>query len=216
MLGLDSNAEKREITLAPHLPADWTSLAIRNARVGGIGVDFQYHKTADTVVLETKRSGTGDCWVEFSPSFSLRTEVVGVEMNGRPLPFKTHPNNNDKHVTVRFPVYGGPNTVVIRVKKDFGLALANQLPALGSASRALRVVSESWNSSRSQLTLQVSGLAGARYELSVWNPGQISTVEGAVVTKLGKLQIQMPEGAADSYLQQKVLIHFGNPAGSPD
>ena len=162
-------------------------------------------------MLETKRSGTGDCWIEFSPSLSLRTRVIGVEMNGRPLPFKLEPNGNDQHLSVRFPVNGGPNNLVIRLKNDFGLALSNELPALGSASRGLRVLSESWNASKTELKLEVSGREGSRYELNVWNPGQVSSVEGAVLTKLGKLEIQMPQGAADSYLQQKVAIHFGRP-----
>jgi hypothetical protein len=43
----------------------------------------------------------------------------------------------------------------------------------------------------------------------MWNPGQISTVEGAVFTKTGKLEIQIPPGASDSYVQQKVVIQFG-------
>jgi hypothetical protein len=57
--------------------------------------------------------------------------------------------------------------------------------------------------------LEISGLAGRRYELSVWNPGQISSVEGAVLTKLGKLEIQMAPGA-DAYLRQKIVLHFGH------
>jgi hypothetical protein len=131
-------------------------------------------------------------------------------MNGRPLPFKLQPNNNDQHLSLRFPVYGGPNNLVIRVKNDFGLALSNELPALGSASRGLRVLSDSWNTSKTELTLDVSGRAGSRYELNVWNPGQVSSVDGAVVTNVGKLEIQMPQGT-DSYLQQKVVIYFGRP-----
>ena len=209
LFGLQTDAEKHQISFAPHVPSDWMSFAIRNVRVGGVGVDFQYRKTADSLELETKRTGTGDCWVEFSPAFSLRTQVLSVEMNGRPLPFKMQPNNNDQHLSLRFPVYGGPNNLVIRLKNDFGLALSNELPALGSASRGLRVLSESWNSTKTELTLQVSGRAGSRYALNVWNSGQISSVDGALITKLGKLEIRMPQGAADSYLQQKVVIHFG-------
>jgi hypothetical protein len=176
-----------------------------------VGLDFQYRKTVDSLVLETKRTGTGDCWVEYSPALSLRTQVVSVQMNGRTLPFKMQPNSNDQHVLVRLPVRDGSNTLVIRVKDDFGLALSNELPALGSASRGLRILSESWNASRSQLTLDVSGLTGSRYELGIWNPGQISSAEGAVVTKLGKLEIQMPQGAADAYVLEKVVIHFARP-----
>jgi glycogen debranching enzyme len=211
MFGLQTDAEKHQITLAPHVPADWTSFAIRNVREGEVGVDFQYRKTADTVELETKRTGSGDCWVDFSPAFSLRTHVLSVEMNGRRLPFKMLPNSNDQHLSVRFPVSGGPNHLVIRVKNDFGLALANELPALGSASRGLRALSESWNAAKTEFTLEVSGRAGSRYELDVWNSSQIASVEGAALSKFGKLEIQMPQGAADSYVQQKLVIHFSRP-----
>ena len=125
------------------------------------------------------------------------------------MPFKMQPNSNDQHLKLRFPVTSGPNRLVIRVKNDFGLSLTNELPALGSASRGLRVVSESWNASKTELTLDVSGRAGELYELGVWNPAQISSVDGAMLTKLGKLAIQMPQGAAEVYVPQKVVIHFG-------
>src|SRR5579864_370474 len=211
LFGLQTDAERHQISFAPHVPSDWMSFAIRNVRVGGVEVDFHYGKTADSLELSTKRTGTGDCWIEFSPAFSLRTQVLSVEMNGRPLPFTMQPNNNDQHLSLRFPVYGGPNNLVIRVKNDFGLALANELPALGSASRGLRVLSESWNTSKTELTLEVSGRAASVYKLSVWNPSAVSAVDGAVITKPGKLEIQMPQGAADSYLQRTVVIHFGRP-----
>ena len=211
MLGLQTDAGKHQITLAPHVPADWTSFAIRNVHVGGVAVDFQYRKTTDSIVLEIRRSGSGECWVDFAPSFSLRTEVTSVEINGRRLLFKIQPNANDQHLLVPFPVEGGLNTVVIRVKNDFGLAFSNELPALGSSSRGLRVVSESWNSSRNQLTLEVSGRSGSSYELTVWNPSQITSVEGASLTKTARLQVQIPGAAADSYSQQKIVIHFARP-----
>ena len=210
MFGMQTDAAKHEITLAPHVPADWTSFAIRGVRVGSSSVDIQYRKTADTVVLEAKRTGTGDCWIEFSPALSLRTQIVSVEMNGRPLAFKAQPNLNDQHVMVRFPLYGGPNSLTIHMKNDFGLSLESDLPPMGSASRGLRVISESWNTARTQLTLQLSGRAGARYEMAVWDPAQISSVDGGSLTKSGKLQIQMPDGAGDSYVPQRVEIHFGH------
>jgi glycogen debranching enzyme len=208
MFGLQVDAEKHEVTLAPHVPADWTSFAIRNVHVGEIGLDFQFHKTPYTLVLNTTSTGRGDGWVEFSPAVSLRTQVVSVEVNGRAWPFKVQPNSHDQHVYVRFPVNGKPSNVVIHVKNDFGVTLSSDLPPLGSASRGLRVLSEAWNPSRTQYTLDVSGRAGSSYELDVWNPAQVSSVDGASLGKLGKLEIHMPQGAADSYVPQKVVIHF--------
>jgi len=211
MFGLQLDSEKQQITLAPHTPADWTSYAIRNVHVGQVSVNFQFHRSADTLILETTRTGPGDCWVEFSPALSLRAQVVSVEMNRRPLPFKALANANDQHVSLRFPVYGGQNTVVVHVKHDFGVSLSSGLPFLGSTSSGLRILSESWNSARTQLTLQLSGLAGGRYWLHAWNAEQISSVDGAAVTEIGILEIKMPEGKSDSYVTQQLVIHFGQP-----
>jgi len=211
MFGLETDAEKHEITLAPHVPADWTSFTVRNVHVGGVSVEAQFRKTVDSLALEVRRTGTGDCWIQFSPALSLRTEVASVEMNGRPVPFKVKPNTNDQHVTVRFQVHGGPNNLLIRVKNDFGLAVTNGLPPLGSASRSLRVLSESWNAARTQLALEVSGLAGSRYELAVWNANQVSSVEGSLMSNAGKLQVQMPGAESEAYAQQKVVLHFSHP-----
>jgi glycogen debranching enzyme len=207
MFGLQTNAEKRQIALEPHVPADWTSFAIHNVRLGEMSAEFKYSKTAQSITLEISRTGSGDCWIEFSPAFSLRTDVLSVLLNGKPLAFKMQPNSNDQHLNVRFPLSSTKTTLVIRVKNDFGLTLTNELPPLGSASRGLRITSESWDSTKTQLTLEVSGLSGAQYELGIWNPSQISSVDGATVSRLGRLEIVMPKGAPGAYAAQKIVIH---------
>jgi glycogen debranching enzyme len=207
MFGLQTEAEKHQISFTPHVPADWTSFAIHNLQVDGVHVDFKYRKTAETLALDADRSGNGECWVEFAPAFSLRTEIVSVELNGHPLPFKAEPNRNDQHVRMRFQLRDARNSLVIRTRKDFGLAMANELPPLGSASRGLRVISESWSASKNQLVMDVSGLGGHKYEMSVWNAGQVSSVDGAALSG-GRLQIEIPQAASDSYVSQKVTLHF--------
>ncbi|HET7891011.1 MAG TPA: hypothetical protein VFL34_05775 [Candidatus Sulfotelmatobacter sp.] len=208
MFGLETNAETHQITLAPHVPSDWMSFGIHNVRIGEASADFQYRKTVNSVELEVRRTGTGDCWIEFSPAFSLRTQILSVQMNGKRMPFKMQPNANDQHLSVRFAASSGTNHLTIRMKKDFGLALANELPLLGSPSRGLRVLSEMWSASRSELTLQVSGRAGEHYAMEVWNPGQISSVEGAALDKVGKLEVEMPQGASEAYVRRAIVIHF--------
>jgi glycogen debranching enzyme len=207
MLGLETDAEKHQITLAPHIPANWTSFAIHKVRVGGVGLDFQYRKTLEAVTLEVTRSGSGDCWLEYSPAFSLRTRIVDVRLNGKPVAFKMEANAKDQHLEVRVPLHE-PTTLVIHMQDDFGLSLSNQLPNLGSMSSELRVLDESWDAAKTLLRLNVSGRPGRRYQLEVWNSSAISAVEGGVVTKTGKLQIEIPKGEPDLYLPQNVVIHF--------
>ncbi|PYQ45111.1 MAG: hypothetical protein DMG99_02360 [Acidobacteria bacterium] len=211
MFGLQTDAEKHEITLAPHVPADWTSFAIHHVRLADTSADLKYSKTADSITLDITRNGSGDCWLQFSPAFSLRTHVLGVQVNGKPAAFKMQANSNDQHLNLRLPLSAGSTRLVIRMRDDFGLSLTNQLPDLGSASRGLRVTNESWDAARTQLTLDASGLAGARYEMGIWNASQISSVDGASVSKSGKLEITMPPGPADSYVQQQIVLHFARP-----
>src|SRR6266699_4318651 len=163
LFGLEVDAAGRRLTFAPHIPADWNSFAIDNVHVGTVALNFRYHKTAEELTLETSRSGAGDCAIEFSPALSPRARVTGAELNGRPVPFHPEKNAADQHVTVRFPVYGGPDVLRIRLKNDSGLSFNSTLPPLGARSRGLRVVSESWNPSLDALTLDVSGAAGGQY-----------------------------------------------------
>lgn len=208
MFGLQTDAEKHEIILAPHVPADWTSFAIKNVHIGGTDIDFQFHKAVDSMTLEVRRTGSGDCWVDFSPAISKRTEVAGVEWNGRPLHFSMEQNIEDQHVAMRFALTGASGTLVVHLKNDFGLSLANELPALGSASKNLRVIAESWSDSHGQLTLDLSGVTGKQYEIQVWNPAQIASVKGGELTNAGRLRVQMPEGTDGTYVPQKVVIFF--------
>ena len=207
LFGLHIDGEKHELSFRPHIPADWTWFAIHNLRVGGDLVDIRYRKTSDSITLDLTRQGTGDCWLEFSPALSLRTQVPSVMLNDRPVPFTIESNAQDQHLRLRIPLKG-QSRLVIHLKNDFGLSLLNQLPPLGSSSRELRIVEESWDAGRTQLTLDVSGRAGAHYELNVWNPSQIASVEGATDRGDGKLEIQMPKGDPEAYIPEKVVIHF--------
>jgi glycogen debranching enzyme len=209
MFGLQTDALSHQITLAPHVPADWTTFAIRNVPLGATSVDFQYHKSPDSIALDVTRSGAGDCTIEFSPAFSLRAHIISVELNGKPLPFKVQLNDEDQHATMRITVSSGTNHLVIRTKNDFGLAFANELPPLGSTSRALRVISEKWNPAHTELAIEVSGRPGQQYELRVWNPSQITSVENAELTKQGTIRIAIPAAPTDEYAHRTLLIRFG-------
>jgi len=180
--------------------------------VGTAVVSMSYRKAPGTVIFEVKRTGTGDCVLEWSPALSLRSSVASVDLNGHALPFRVHATASDQHVTVRFPVAGGTNTVRIHLKNDFGLGFSSILPPLGSSSQGLRVLSESWNSTHTQLSLVLSGLGGKRYDLSVWNPSQVTFVRGGKLKDGSQdqadLTVEFPSANAGSYVRQDLVINF--------
>ncbi|HEV3207577.1 MAG TPA: hypothetical protein VGZ28_11540 [Terriglobales bacterium] len=216
LFGLQADAGARLLTFAPHIPAGWSWFRLDSIKVGAASLSIAYRKTATDISLDINRTGSGDCSLEFSPAVSLRAQVVAVEMNGRPVPFQMHPTDVDQHVSVRVSVPGGPSTLRIRMKNDFGLDLSPSLPPLGSSSQGLRVISESWTPARDRLLLDLSGVPGRQYQLGMWNVAQVASVEGGDMVKTdagnATLNIRLPANVGESYVHQKVTIHFSGKA----
>jgi glycogen debranching enzyme len=213
MFGLSSDAKSGTFTFAPHVPADWSSFSIMGLRAGANRADFIYSKTADAITLEVNCSGGGSCPVEFEPAMSLRAEVLGVEMDGRPVPFKVAANAEDRHVVTHFSASGKSSTMRIRLRNDFGISYASNLPPLGSASRGLRMLSETWSDSGDQLVLEVAGVAGSEYRLKVWGASEIQKLEGADLERRAEgetLRIKIPASASERYPHATVVFHFSD------
>jgi len=212
MFGLRSDATKGTLTFAPHPPADWTSFRITNVPVGSAKLDLHYSKDPGEIKLEVKVTGDPSRTVDFQPAVSLRAKVLGVEFNGKTVPFHVDSNGIDQHVITKIAVGGASNTLRIRIQNDFGLSYSSTLPAIGASSEGLRILSETWTPARDRLTINASGLAGSQYKLSVWGAEQIAAVEGARLSKAedGKTEliVDLPKNGPEGVSSVAISIHF--------
>ena len=212
LLGLRMDALLHTLTLAPSLPANWNSFAMKNVRVGKAAADIKFQRTGEEMTLEVRRMGEGELVMEFEPTLSLRAEVSSVNLNGRPLPFKVQANESDQHLHVRFPVYGGPNILRVQMRHDFGVSYTARLPEPGSRSEGLRILSESWSKARDQLTLDLEGIPGRTYELSLFQGKEVTGVDGGTLEKRGEeaegVLVAMPEGG-DGAARSALVFRFG-------
>jgi glycogen debranching enzyme len=212
MFGLQPDATKGTLTFAPHPPADWTSFSIKNVLVGSAKLDLHYSKDAGEIKLEVKVTGDTSRTIEFQPALSLRAKVLGVEFNGKPVPFHVDSNSTDQHVITRVTVSGASNSLRIRIQNDFGLSYSSTLPAIGATSQGLRILSESWTPARDRLTINASGLAGSQYKLSVWGAEQIAAVEGARISKAAngktELILDLPKNGPQGTSYATISIQF--------
>jgi glycogen debranching enzyme len=214
MFGLQADVTTGTLTFAPHAPADWTSFGIGNVQVGKAKLDLRYSKDTGGISLAVKANGDASCNIDFQPAVSLRAKVLGVEFNGRPVPFLVESNSIDQHVTAKITVAGVANLLRIRTRDDFGLSYSSALPAIGATSQGLRILSETWTPGRDRLTLNTSGISGGQYILTVWNGGQVASVEGAKLSKAAdgssELILELPRNGADTTSNATVSIHFVN------
>jgi hypothetical protein len=212
LFGLQTDAGAHRVTMSPHVPADWTWFTVENVHVGTASLRMAYRKSVGEISLTVTHGGSGDCSLEFSPAVSPRAQIVAVDMNGKRLPFQVKKTDVDQHVVVQFPVGAGENKLSIRLKDDFGLSLSPVLPDLGSASEGLRVLSESWTPSRDSLTLEVTGAQSKEYEVGMWNPSQVTSVDGAELVRTdaekARINIKIPVNMSEPYPRERIVIHF--------
>lgn len=207
MLGLSADALSQTVTLAPHVPYNWSQFTIEHVTAGDCVMNTTYRRVTDAIILEIERSGTGACTLQFSPSVSPMAKIARAELNGKAVAYHVENNPMDQHVKVSVPITPGSSNLRIRLRNDFGLFLDSQRPALGTASEGLRVVSESWTAD--SLVLDLSGRAGRTYQLGVIDAEQIRSVRGATLGKGGgntQLTVTFPSGT--EYVHTQVEIHF--------
>jgi hypothetical protein len=212
MLGMEVDAQAHVLRFSPHVPADWTFFRVRNLPVGNATLDLTYRKTLNGIALQVQRAGSGDCSVEFSPALSPRARPIRAEINGRAVTTNVEKNSADQHARVKFPVEGSRVSVSIDTRNDFGVALHSVMPALGSPSRGLRVISESWDMKRNRLVMNVAGTPGNEYEFDLWNAAQVVSVEGAeIVTderSAAKLRVKFPASVSGAYSNRQLTVNF--------
>jgi len=201
------------------VPAGWKSFEVHNIHVAGAALDLKYERTEDGITLEMRRTGSGECAMEFSPALSPRAEIAGAEINGRPVSLRIERNRGDQHVRMRFPLYSGSSRLHLRLRNDFGYSISSKLPPLGERSEELKILSESWGPKNETLSVNVSGIPGKQYDLTLWNPRQIASVEGAQLIKEQNgetgIRIELPATDSPSYVHGKILIHFREEGSRP-
>jgi glycogen debranching enzyme len=214
MFGLEKDAEKKSLTFVPHVPANWTDFKINNVHVGGSVIDLSYHKAPGEITLEATRTG-GECALDFEPALANSVLGIRVDVNGWPQPFDQEISSEHHHLKIKFALKEGKNIIHIRAANDFGVSYAFRLPELGRESSDLRILSEEMADVTTPMVLETAGRAGATYELAVWNPGLIESVEGAELMKDAgggaKLRIHFAENAGAQYAHQKIVIHLHAP-----
>jgi glycogen debranching enzyme len=225
MLGLSSDAKTNTVTFSPHVPANWNSFSIHNIRVGESRLNLTYSAKPGAIVLETECVGSAPCNILFKPAISLRAHVASVTsgptVSRRAIPFHVTANDDDQHVEIQ--TKGSSKAVItISLRDNIGVAYDSTLPALGSPTEGLRIVSQTWSAGRDVLTLDVAGKAGCTYKLGLFDNGRsfmlgfstLSAVEGAdrVASKQGeeKMKIAFPAENSGGYAHRKIVLRFSD------
>ncbi|MEQ1693122.1 MAG: GH116 family glycosyl hydrolase, partial [Gemmatimonas sp.] len=175
MLGIEVDAPRRRIRIAPHLPPDWDSVAVDNVPVGPERVSFVVRRSRGQITLSVQRRGGEErvaLDVTFAPALPLGALVSGADV-------EQHHTAGDVHASVH---------ALVVTTKEFSIAYTGgwsivpprMRPTIGARSSAPRILSERLDGSRYVVTLE--GLAGASHPFRVNRPQPDSGTRDVMVT----------------------------------
>jgi hypothetical protein len=133
---------------------------------GRYAVRFERQDTALTVSVR-RTAGTGVDTLVFAPALPLGARVVAVTANGAPLTCASRSTGADEHLTCRVALGAA---VVMRVRHTAGwdVLLPSPAPARGDRSTSLKLVRQ--RLAGDTLLIDVEGVAGRRYDITVRTP----------------------------------------------
>ena len=215
LLGLTVWGGEHRIGFAPHLPADWPAVTVRNVVIGDARLDLRLTRDAHGVDLQVDNRG-GNTTVSFAPEIMLGARVIGASVDGVRSDVQIEHHARDSHALMSFTAKNGRTRVHVDTTGGLMLSVPAPPPAVGDASNALKIGRAVFDDKTLTVAAWVTSAARARVIIST--PWQPSAVSGARITPLGndryQLQFDLPPDSLVSpgaYRPVSAVIHVRDP-----
>jgi glycogen debranching enzyme len=138
LLGLEIEALKKQITFAPHLPAEWNSIQLKGVNGPQGTVDITLARTSDRLELTAVNHGD-PLTLEFSPEIPLGAQLAGATVNGATVKATANNTQQDSHAKINFPLAKGTTRCVIIYRGGVLISVPEVAPSLGDQSKAVKI-----------------------------------------------------------------------------
>jgi glycogen debranching enzyme len=206
-MGFHGDAIKKQLTLAPHLPAAWDSVDVRRYRVGEQNFSISIRKTAASIKATIEGNSDEAYELSFAPALSPFSKVQSVRIDGKPGAFTIEESSQDLHVAINAR-FNGKVEIEIRFLAGIEIDLPVQEIEIGQRTAALKFLGIEKGSD--QLKLAVEGAAGRSYRMRVRSGRGELRVDGAKnVGDLGgwkEIEMTFPDSATEAYLRKTIQI----------
>lgn len=169
--GVEADAPRGVLTIAPHLFDQPGDHAVHGVRVGGAVLDITLRVTDSSFAATVRRAGGTDTplVLHFDPALAPGAVVREVRAGGAPVRFQAAATGRDVHCSFDVPLARSAAVdVVVRHTPGWRLVLPGTPPARGDRSSGLKVVDAHLDDGI--LVVGLEGRAGAAYQLEVHKP----------------------------------------------
>jgi glycogen debranching enzyme len=211
LLGIAIESANRRLTLAPHLPAQWNQVSIRNLRVGNSLLAAQITRDGHGMDLVLNNSGAA-LTLDFSPDLPLGAVLTRSTIDGKPAHVSPEEHPQEVQAHVAFSVPSGITHLHIGYTGGVELALDPHAPALGEASRGIKIVAARF--AKDTLTIDAFLRPSAAESLTLLTPWTPASDGQSSIQRLdnGRYELRFTEVSAtsnnDGYIPVHTVIHF--------
>jgi glycogen debranching enzyme len=200
LLGLEVDAAKRHITLAPHLPPEWDYVNVDKVRVGESVLKLRLRRSQDRIELAVENSGPAVS-IEFRPEVPMGAAEVNASVEAGQtkasrLPASVERDAQDEHVATAFTAEEGSTRCRIRSRGGVQVSVPRTEPRIGDPSRELKIVDVSLRGKILSITAYLRQAGEALF--SVRSGWKLTGATGAALEShernLYRMVLQTPPG----------------------
>ncbi len=164
LLGLQVDGVKRNVVFAPHIPADWSSAAVRNIELPKAKIDLAWTRTSEGSSLGAVNSGD-PIHLIYSPEIPLGSTLKGARLNGKPIHARLEEHNQDAHAMIDLELPHGTSHFTLSYSGGVSLILPQVRPLIGDSSRAMKLIGVRLNGSTYTIDSQVDYSQSSNFQL---------------------------------------------------
>ncbi len=210
LFGLEIKAQARQITLTPHLPADWDHAVLRNVPVGNGRLNFSFEQNLNALTVHIENSSE-PVHLLYSPEIPLGARSLTATQGTKKLAARITVHEQDAHALLQFDVPRGNSEITLRYQDGISLVLPTAHPMIGDASSGMKVTSVSLNGD--VLHLGIDLVPERSNKLEVRTSRAIQNARDAIVEKLSDGKYMLSIQSADAkptgeYRHQEIEIMF--------
>ncbi len=203
LLGLEGDAHARQVSFAPHLPADWPELSVKNYRIGDAAFALNVRRHRDRIILEVESQRSASYALRFAPGLAAGSTIRSAKINGAPAAFEVRTYEQVTQPVVQAELRSSSLTIEVEFVPTLELLPLKPNSQTGDPDRGLKILSVKRQSNR--LALAVEGRANEEYDLRLLNGELASSVAGgAIVGDI--LKVKMPSGNRGEFVRHAVEI----------
>jgi glycogen debranching enzyme len=209
LLGLQINGVTPQVMFAPHIPADWNAVTVRNVRLPRAKIDFTWTRTGDGSSLEAVNIGD-PIHLIYSPEIPLGSELKGARWNGKSIRARLEAHQQDAHATVDVELPHGTSHITLKYSGGVSLVLPQVKPLLGNPSGAVKLIDVKLHGSTYTIDAQVDSSQSSNFQLRT--DRKIVAVHGATWKAPSPETYEItvpPTETSQSYHAVEIVVELG-------